>query len=367
MKIVVTGTRGIPNILGGVETHCEELFPRIAEKGYDVSIIRRKSYTNDTFSKYKGVKLIDLTTPRKKAFEAIIHTIKAVWYARYKIHADIIHIHAIGPALVSPLARLMGLKVVFTHHGLDYEREKWGRIAKIALKLGERMGCMFASEVIVISDVINQNIKRKYNRYNAHLIYNGVSVPRIIQSTSYLDELKIQSKKYLFAMGRFVPEKNFHQLIHAFTMLANENYKLVLAGDADFDDNYSKELKTLAQKSGVILTGFIKGEKLQALLTHAKAFVLPSSHEGLPISLLEAMSYRLPVIASDIPANQAIGLPAESYFQAGNEHELTKCLDKAIRATLQQIDYDVGKYDWNEIAKQVIEVYMSISHRRKIQ
>jgi glycosyltransferase involved in cell wall biosynthesis len=357
MKIVVTGTRGIPNILGGVETHCEELFPRIVEKGWDISIIRRKSYTNDTLSEYRGVKLIDLTVPRKKSFEAIIHTIKSVWYARYKLHADIIHIHAIGPALVTPLARLLGLKVVFTHHGPDYEREKWGRAAKMMLKFGERMGCMFANEVIVISDVINQTIKQKYNRHNAHLIYNGVSMPHFVQSTGYLNELGIQSKKYLFAMGRFVPEKNFHHLINAFTTLASNDYKLVLAGDSDFEDNYSKELKTLARKTGVILTGFVKGEKLQTLLTHAKLFVLSSSHEGLPISLLEAMSYRLPVLASNIPANIEIGLPAECYFQVGNEQELAERLNKAINAPVQPVNYDMGKYDWNYIAEQVIKVY----------
>jgi glycosyltransferase involved in cell wall biosynthesis len=357
MKVVVTGTRGIPNILGGIETHCEELFPRIAKEGWDISIIRRKNYTNDNLSEYKGVKLVDLTTPRKKTFEAIIHTIKAVWYARYKFHADIIHIHATGPALVTPVAQLLKLKVVFTHHGPDYERKKWGKAAKIILKFGERMGCMFANEVIVISDAINQIIKRKYNRYNAHLIYNGVSAPRFIQSTDYLDELGIQARKYLFAMGRFVPEKNFHHLIHAFTTLTSEDCKLVLAGDADFEDNYSKELKTLAQKAGVILTGFVKGEKLQALLTHAKVFVLPSSHEGLPISLLEAMSYRLPVIASNIPANLEIGLPSKCYFQAGNVQELAERLNKAIKEPVQPVNYDMRKYNWDEIAKQVIEVY----------
>ena len=118
MKIVVTGTRGIPNILGGVETHCEELFPRIAQKGIDITIIRRKSYVHDSLTRYKGVELVDIETPKKKSFEAIIHTFKAIMKAK-SLHADIVHIHAIGPALLTPLARLLGMKVVFTHHGPD--------------------------------------------------------------------------------------------------------------------------------------------------------------------------------------------------------------------------------------------------------
>lgn len=153
MKVVVTGTRGIPNILGGVETHCEELFPRMVQKDIDITIVRRKSYVHDSLAEYQGVKLVDITTPKKKSLEAVIHTFKAILKAR-SLHADIVHIHAIGPALLTPLARLLGMQVVFTHHGPDYDRDKWGVAAKTMLKLGERMGVMFANEVIVISEVI---------------------------------------------------------------------------------------------------------------------------------------------------------------------------------------------------------------------
>jgi glycosyltransferase involved in cell wall biosynthesis len=360
MKIVVTGTRGIPNILGGVETHCEELYPRIAlNKEYDISVIRRKNYVQDSLKEYRGVRLIDINTLKLKSFEAIIHTFKAILKAK-KLHADVVYIHAIGPAIATPFARLLGLKVVFTHHGHDYNRDKWGKIAKTVLKYGERAGCMYANEVIVISGVINQFIQQKYKRHNAHVIYNGVSAPNFISSTACLDSLEIKPQQYIFAMGRFVPEKNFHSLIRAYSSLGSGKYPLVLAGDADFEDAYSKELKNLAKRENVILTGFIKGEKLQSLLTHAKAFVLPSSHEGLPIALLEAMSYRLPVIASDIPANLAVGLPSECYFPAGNERELTVCLDKIMIEKFQPVNYDMAKYDWNHIAEQVIKVYEQI-------
>ena len=161
MKVVVTGTRGIPNILGGVETHCEELFPRMVQKDIDITIVRRKSYVHDSLAEYQGVKLVDITTPKKKSLEAVIHTFKAILKAR-SLHADIVHIHAIGPALLTPLARLLGMQVVFTHHGPDYDRDKWGVAAKTMLKLGERMGVMFANEVIVISEVINDILVRKY-------------------------------------------------------------------------------------------------------------------------------------------------------------------------------------------------------------
>ena len=161
-------------------------------------------------------------------------------------------------------------------------------------------------------------------------------------------------------MGRFVPEKNFHQLINAFSELNRHDYKLVLAGDADHEDDYSRSLKQQGEKNGVVLTGFIKGEKLYSLLTHAYAFVLPSSHEGLPISLLEAMSYDLPVLVSDIPANLEVGLPHEFYFPVGNEEKLVEKLEELIDKTPIKCKYPLENYRWENIAKETIKVYEKI-------
>mgnify|MGYP005939910491 FL=1 len=375
MKIVVTGTRGIPNVMGGVETHCEELFPRIAAMGEDVTVIRRKSYVSDGLKEWKGVKLVDIETPKKKSFEAIIHTYRAINKAK-KLGADILHIHAIGPALLVPYAKMLGMKVVFTHHGPDYDRDKWGRAAKTILKLGERMGCMFADDVIVISDVIRNLIKEKYGRTkNVHLIYNGVSEPEVCDYPEYFEELGIKKGRYILGMCRFVPEKNLHHLVEAFGRIKNEklrskdggddDIKLVLAGDTDFEDDYSKGLKEMARKNGVVLTGFVKGRKLHSLLTNCMCYCLPSSHEGLPIALLEAMSYGVKVIVSDIPANLEVASTKNDYFPVGNVDELAKKLEQVIRHEPQHIDYDMTKYDWDKIAKEVREVYLSEERRVK--
>lgn len=364
MKIVVTGTRGIPNIMGGVETHCEELFPRIVKRGFDVTVIRRTNYVKDDLKEWKGVKLVNIDSPKKKSFEAIIHTFRTINEAK-RLGADILHIHAIGPALLVPYAKLRGMKVVFTHHGPDYDRDKWGFAAKTMLKLGERMGCMFADEVIVISDVIRNLIKRKYNRVNhVHLIYNGVSQPEMCDYPEYFKELGIEKGKYILGMCRFVPEKNLHHLIKAYVKVKKQNpntdIKLVLAGDTDFEDDYSRSLKEMARNNGVVLTGFIKGRKLHSLLTNCLCYCLPSSHEGLPIALLEAMSYGVKVIVSDIPANKEVGLPENDYFHVGDVDALADKLTTVIERQLEHIEYDMRKYDWEKIANQVVDVYNSI-------
>lgn len=363
MKVVVTGTRGIPDIMGGVETHCEELLPRLAQLGYDITVIRRRNYIREEYplTEWKGVKIIDIDAPKSKKFEAIIHTFKAINKAK-ALGADVIHIHTIGPNLLAPYARLLGMKVVMTHHGPDYDRDKWGKVAKMMLRLGERLGCRFANQVIVISDVIKTLIAERCGRKkDVTLIYNGVAQPEICSCPDYFRELGIKEGKYILGMCRFVPEKNLRHLVDAFLLLKRDNripedLRLVLAGDTDFEDDYSMSLKKKARENQVVLTGFIKGRKLHSLLSHAACFCLPSSHEGLPIALLEAMSYGIPVVASDIPANMEVGLGNNHYFPCGNIEKLADRIEEMISRS-NKIHYDMHLYNWDIIAKQTAEVY----------
>ncbi len=358
MKIVVIGTRGIPNIQGGVETHCQQLYPRIAAMGHDVTVIRRSCYItpDNNILSYRGVKLIDLYAPRIKSIEAIVHTFLGAIKAR-QLDADIVHVHADGPSIMAPICRLLGMKVVMTNHGPEYDRKKWGKLAKIVLKFGEYIGTKFSNQVIVIAQFINNILVEKYNRTDANLIFNGVETPTKSTSTDYIEQLGLKPQKYVLAVGRFVEEKAFHDLIEAFASLGDTGYKLVLAGDADHEDEYSIRLKDIAKKHHVVLTGFIRGEKLNQIYTHAALFCLPSYHEGLPISLLEAMSYNLDVAVSDIEANRLSCLNVNDFFNTGNTEQLSQLLKKKLSAPHLNRVYDLSLYNWDHIARQVVEVY----------
>ena len=358
MKIVVVGTRGIPDIQGGVETHCEELYPRLAAMGHDVTVVRRSCYVTpqNKIKEYRGVHLKDIYAPRRKSIEAIVHTFLAIIYARW-VGADVLHIHAIGPALLTPLARLLGLRVVMTHHGPDYDRQKWNKTAKSVLRWGERMGANYANEVIVISTVIDNILREKYDRTDAHLIYNGVNKPVPAKNDSYIRSLGLTPRRYVLAVGRFVEEKGFDLLIKAFARISDSNCKLVIAGDADHEDHYSVSLKRLAEEHHVVLTGFVRGAKLNELFSHARLFVLPSFHEGLPIVLLEALSYRLPVLVSDIPANRLACLDASDFFVTGNIGSLEEKLSCKLEGETEERHYDLSPYNWDYIASQVDSVY----------
>lgn len=362
MRITVLGTRGIPDILGGVESHCEELYPRIIKNGkLNILLIRRTSYIRQPLNRYKGIRLIDIYSPKIKSLEAIVHTFLGIIYARLN-KTKILHIHAIGPAILIPFAKLLGLKVVMTHHGPDYDRLKWGKVAKWILQKGEKFGVKYADKVIVISNVIKSLIKEKYNREDCELIYNGVSFPKLDIESDYLDTLNLVSKKYIIAVGRFVEEKGFHDLINAFYELNQKEYKLVLVGDADHKTRYSQELKKLALDKGIIMSGFIKGRELNQIFSHAALFVMPSYHEGLPIALLEAMSYNLDILVSDIPANIEVNLEVSDYFSTANIPDLVDKLSEKLKG-VQKRDFSTiikEKYNWDKIALQTINVYDQI-------
>lgn len=368
LKVTVLGTRGIPDVQGGVETHCQNLYPEIYQQSHaDICVIARSPYVNYRHSEYKGVRLKSLWAPKSRKFEAIIHSTLAAFSTLFD-GSNVVHVHAVGPGLVVPLLRLLGKRVVFTHHGPDYDRQKWGKMAKEMLRLGEKWAVKYANEVIVISEVINNLIKSKHGRSNANVIYNGVrqqSLPSPESLAATLDKYALKTGQYIVAVARFVEEKGLHDLIAAHEA-AQCQVPLVLIGDADHPDEYSQRLKAQAAANpNVIMTGFISGEPLHTLFSQAGLFVLPSYHEGLPIALLEAMSWSLPVVVSDIPANLEIGLPSDVYFPVGNVTALAQKLQ--AWSVTGAVDYSLlmPKYRWPEIAAETTRVYQRLTDRNE--
>ncbi|MCI9608061.1 MAG: glycosyltransferase family 4 protein [Muribaculaceae bacterium] len=359
MKIVVVGTRGIPGVQGGIETHCEELYPRIVSLGHEVHVVCRSKYADARPDSYKGVRLHTAYAPSGKHTEAIVHTFFAVLKA-WRLNADIVHIHAIGPSIMAPLARMLGMRVVMTNHGADYERKKWGRVARAALRAGEWLGTRFSDGIIAISEPIRRHLSERYGRTDISVIFNGVNAAGVTANHDYIDTLGLERMQYIVAIGRFVEEKGFDHLIDAFEKAGPTCYKLVIVGDADIDSEYSRHLKAKARKAGVVLTGFIKGERMRQLMSGAALNVMCSSHEGLPIALLEAMSYGLEVIVSDIQANRLPSLSDYQFYPSGNTGALAQHIATALAKEPQRRCYDMSMYNWDVIAGQTDSVYKKV-------
>jgi glycosyltransferase involved in cell wall biosynthesis len=293
-----------------------------------------------------------------------MHTLIALLSAR-KLKPDIVHIHAIGPSLLAPIAKMMGFKVVVTNHGPEYNRQKWGAVAKAVLKTGEIVGAKFADEIIAVSNQVRAILLARAKKLS-NVIPNGVPQAPLTSSIAYLKKIGVETKGYILAVARFVPEKGLHDLIEAYRSSGIE-LPIVIAGDADHETAYSRNLKRLADQIGKIkLTGYITGYPLFQLYRNARLFVLPSYHEGLPIVLLEAMSFGIPVLASDIVANKEVGLEDRRYFRKGDVDDLKEKLILSLDSELSNSEKDYyhkvlkDNYNWDVIARKTVVVYKKV-------
>ncbi len=357
--ICVTGLRGFPHVMGGIESHCEELLPRIKAMWPDHRsvVLGRAPYLPEPAGEHRGVEIIGIPCPRSQNLEALVSTFLAVLSAR-KRGAGLIHIHAIGPGLLAPIARLLGLKVVVTHHGTDYHRAKWGLLARSALRAGEWLALTFADRVIAVSPSLAAQLRRSFPKRAQAISYipNGTSdLPGDADPALILPRLGIEGGDFLLAVARLVPEKGLHDLIDAFERSGCSG-KLVIAGSADHESEYARELLARAGDR-VIFAGVQSRATLKCLYEHCALFVMPSYHEGLPIAALEAASCGARMLLSDIPANLDIGLDAPNYFPVGDVAALTERLN--ADCTDFQIDRDAvrARFSWDKAAEDTLDVY----------
>jgi glycosyltransferase involved in cell wall biosynthesis len=369
LRIMVLGLRGIVDVQGGIETHARRLYPLLARLGCDVEIVQRSPYypRGRRRREWRRLSLTYLWSPQTRIVETAVHTLLGVLYAAIK-RPDVLHLHAVGPGLLAPLARLFGLRVVVTHHGADYEREKWGLLAKAVLRTGERLGIGFANRPIVVSPVLKQTVESRYG-IGATLIPNGapLATPRTTYDT--LRRFGLERRRYVLCVARLDPGKRQHDLIAAFKAARPNGWKLVLVGAIEPGDAYCEQLvEAAANDSTIVLTGYQTGIALHELYSHAGLFVLPSAGEGHPIALLEAAVYEVPLLASAIPANLALPLPRERYFPVGDTRALARQLTdmtngsaaplaerRALHAAIR------ADYSWRKAAELTSSVYRHVA------
>lgn len=363
MKIAVIGTRGFPNIPGGVEKHCEKLYQRIAASGNAVIIYRRSPYVDKTgsFKIDDHIQFVDYWVPRSKYIETIFHSFLAAFSCIQK-RPDLVHIHNIGPALILSVLKIFNIKSIVTYHSANYEHQKWGALSRAILRFAEKMAVSLADHMIFVSEAQTRKIHSNRKTY----IPNGVELPKILNKNDYIKELGLKPKGYVLAVSRIVPEKGVLDLVRAFMELKLDT-RLLICGDADHVSEYSRLVKkTASQDERIVLAGYVTGNELEQVYANALLFVLPSHQEGHPIALLEALSFRLPVLVSNIPQNIEIKLPKTCYFEISNQIDLRKKLESFFGdATLYTLDEAdrielLRKYDWDKITLKTLDVYKKV-------
>ncbi|MBI5056290.1 MAG: glycosyltransferase family 4 protein [Nitrospirae bacterium] len=365
MKVFVIGARGFPKVQGGIEKYCEELYRRLAKHDdLEITGLVIPKYYKNKIDEWQGVRFIYVKSVKSKNFEKILYGFIASLIAVIK-RPDIAHFHGLSCALFIPLLKLVGVKIVLTFQSRDYLYPKWGKVAKIVWRLSEK-AALKSDLIIAVSDAHTEYIKQYTDRVVR--IPNGVEINHMEVSRDeeerYLNKYGLSRKSYIFFAGRFTPEKAIEDLISAYEQMNNNKWKLVLAGDADHEDSYSIMIKDRAEKvKNIILTGFITGKELQTLFANAKLFVLPSKFEGLPHVLLEAVSFKNEVLASNIEANLQVDLDRNSYYKQGNLEDLRQMMlfhlenETPDEEKTTRLDMLKKEYDWDIIANKIYQAY----------
>jgi glycosyltransferase involved in cell wall biosynthesis len=372
MKIAMIGQKGIPSRAGGIEIHVEELSKRLVFLGYEVEAYCRKGYCDKEFNdtKYDGITLKYTPFIKSKHLDAITHTFTATISALIS-RCDIFHYHALGPATLAFIPRLFGKKVVCTVHGLDWQRGKWGKFAAYYLKFGEYSTAKFAHKVINVSKNLVDYYREKYKLETTY-IPNGVERPDLLNPIIIKEKHNLETDGYILFLARLVPEKGIHYLIDAYSRIKTSK-KLVIAGGSSYSSDYENELRFMAEgNKNIIFTGFVRDQELAELYSNAYFYVLPSDIEGLPISLLEAMSYGNCCLVSDIPENIDVVSTMGYSFEKANVDDLSNKLNMLLQDESKVLsvkqyvgDYIIRKYNWDQITVKTSNIYKLIYKNNK--
>ncbi len=361
MKIAMLGIKGIP-VPAGAENVAEQIGTRLVQKGHQVTIYVRSHYTPKDLTEYKGMRLVHLPSIPTKNLDAITHSFFASWAAIFS-DADVIHIHSTGNSIFSLIPRAFGKKTIVQSHGLDWQRAKWGKFAKLYLKLTDYSTVHFPNAVTAVSKKMTSYYQGLTKRPVIY-IPNGVD-SKTKRSAKLIHQFGLTENEYILFAARFVPEKGAHHLIKAFQQIKSTK-KLVMAGDGSYGDRYADELKSAASDK-IIFPGFVQGELLEELLSHAYLYVLPSDIEGLSTGLLEAMSYGNCVLVSNIEENmEAIGENGVA-FNAGDASDLAINLEyllqnpEVVKLYQQKAEEHARRlFDWDIITNQIESLYLDI-------
>ena len=370
LKIAMLGHKRIPSNEGGVEVVVEALCARMAALGHSVTCYNRAGHHVSgaehelpAGSVYRGIRLVTVPTLERKGFAAVISSFFAAVRSAFGSY-DVVHIHAEGPAFFCWLPKLFGKRVIVTVHGLDWQREKWnGGIASKFIHLGECVAARFADEIIVLSENVRQYFLDTYGRAT-RFIPNGVSAPTLESPRLIAEKWGLQKDGYILYLGRIVPEKGETYLIEAFKQVKTDK-KLVITGGSSDTERYLRQLQNLAAGDDRILfTGFVQGKLRDELYSNAYVYTLPSDLEGMPLSLLEAMSYGNCCLVSDIPECAEVVEDKAVLFQKSNVDDLRQKLqalcdqpETAAQYKANAAQFILNKYGWDDVVDKTLALY----------
>lgn len=369
LKIAMLGHKRIPSREGGIEVVVEELATRMVERGHTVTCFNRSGHNvagaefdRERHKEYKGVRIKKVFTINRRGLAAMTSSVFSSIAAAFGKY-DVVHIHAEGPAFMCWLPKLLGKRVIVTIHGLDHQRAKWGKFASAYIMMGEKNAVRFADEIIVLSAGVQKYFADTYGRKTC-FIPNGAKEPKIITAEQITEKYGLTKDGYILYLGRIVPEKGEKYLIEAFKRVKTDK-KLVIAGGSSDTQDFMNELKEIAEDDKrIIFAGFVQGHIKHELYSNSYIYCLPSDLEGMPLSLLEAMSYGNCCVVSDIAECAEVVEDNAVIFRKSNVVDLKEKLQELCESpeTVEKYkalaaDFICKKYSWDDVVERTIELY----------
>lgn len=371
LRIGFLGAKRIPSREGGIEVVVEKLATGMAKRGHEVTVYNRDGHhvSGKEFDtekkkrfKHKGVQVVTVPTVDMRGLAAVTSSFFATVRAVFGGY-DCIHYHAEGPCAWIWIPHFLGIRTVATIHGLDWQRSKWGGFATQYLQFGEKMAAEYADEVIVLSKNVQQYFLDTYGR-ETKLIPNGVGRHEKFPAEEINKKFGLEKDSYICYLSRIVPEKGLSYLIDAFKAVDTDKKLVVAGGSSDTEDFYREMQKKAADDPRIIFTGFVQGRIRRELYSNAYLYVLPSDLEGMPLTLLEAMSYGNCCLVSDIDECTEVVEDKAVIFKKGDVNDLREKLqalcDDAEKVAMyknESADFICDRYNWDDVIEETLKLY----------
>jgi glycosyltransferase involved in cell wall biosynthesis len=363
LKIAMIGIKAIPARDGGFETAVDEISRGMVACGHEVVVYNRSGMSELSGTDYQGVHLVTLPTIRSKNLSTIVHAFLASMHVAFH-RADVVHYFITGTTLFAPIPRILGMKTVCSVDGTDWQREKWGKLARWYLKFSEYLAVWFSNALISDSRDVQRYYREMYNAESSLITYGIRDIP--VTGPEWLDRFGLESREYVLFVGRLVPENNIQHLIHAFEQTQTAK-KLVIVGSDPWEKEYVRSLKS-TNDPRVIFTGGVYGQGYAQLQRNAYLFVLPDEVGGTHPALVEAMGFGNCVLVNDTASNlEVVGTAGFSYKGKEKAQDLSRQLqmllnDPALVAEfrLKAEERARANYRWEAVVRDHLALYSRV-------
>ena len=334
-KVAVIGLKGLP-ANGGAATVGQSIINEL-KSDYNFTVLSVSSFTDFKSGDYEGYKQFVFQGYGRGGFNTLLYYLKCAFFClRHKF--DLVHLHHAESGFI--IFFLLRSKVVVTFHGVFRKQDpKFSKFQNRFFRFSEKLNVLFADEVVSVSEPDKKFIFEKYHR-TVRYIPNSIKVNRNI------DNARIVEHPYIFfAAGRIYEIKGLHLLLKAAAQMQLTT-QIIVAGDLEQVPTYKEEINNLSKGLNVFFFDLItEKQKLLNLLAHAKFFIFPSLTEAMSIMLLEAVSAKVPIIASDIPSNKAIFDDTELlFFQSNNVDDLEEKIRYALSNEVELVSRAAKAY-----------------------